>query len=105
MSTALSCRKPSGSRRPPRGALIRLTRRPAAATLISDVPRTRSTHGPVRRVRGSRSAGRSRVWTGWGLRLIDFEAEVRDAQRALHEVERATARKDREVRAAVERWE
>jgi hypothetical protein len=39
------------------------------------------------------------------LRLIDFEAEVRDAQRALHEVERATARKDREVRAAVERWE
>ena len=40
-----------------------------------------------------------------GVRLVDFEAEARDAQRALRDVERATARKDREVRAAVERWE
>jgi hypothetical protein len=40
-----------------------------------------------------------------GVRLIDFEAETRDAQRALRDVERATARKDREVREAVDRWE
>jgi hypothetical protein len=40
-----------------------------------------------------------------GVRLVDFEAEARDAQRALRDVERATARKDREVREAVERWE
>jgi DNA-binding NarL/FixJ family response regulator len=40
-----------------------------------------------------------------GVRLIDFEAEARDAQRALRDVERATARKDREVRAALDRWE
>ena len=39
------------------------------------------------------------------VRLIDFEAEMRAAQRTLQEVERATHRKDREVRAAVERWE
>src|SRR4051794_24677033 len=40
-----------------------------------------------------------------GVRLIDFEAEARDAQRALRDVERATARKDRDVRDAVDRWE
>jgi hypothetical protein len=40
-----------------------------------------------------------------GVRLIDFEAEARDAQRALRDVERATARRDREVREAVDRWE
>jgi len=40
-----------------------------------------------------------------GVRLIDFEAEARNAQRALHEVQLATECKDREVRAATERWE
>jgi hypothetical protein len=36
---------------------------------------------------------------------VYFESEARDAQRALRDLERATARKDREVRAAIERWE
>src|SRR3954465_3797885 len=36
-----------------------------------------------------------------GLRLIDFEAEVRDAQRDLHEAGRAGARKGRGGGAAV----
>ena len=40
-----------------------------------------------------------------GVRLIDFEIETREAQRALRDVERATARRDREVREAVDRWE
>jgi DNA-binding NarL/FixJ family response regulator len=40
-----------------------------------------------------------------GVRLIDFEAETKDAQRALRDVERATARKDREVREVLDRWE
>jgi hypothetical protein len=35
-----------------------------------------------------------------GVRVIDFESEARNAQRALHEVELATARKDRDVRVA-----
>jgi hypothetical protein len=40
-----------------------------------------------------------------GVRLIDFEAEARDKQRALRDVERATARRDREVQDAVDSWE
>lgn len=40
-----------------------------------------------------------------GVRLIDFEREAKDVQRALRDVERATAVRDREVRAATERWE
>jgi hypothetical protein len=40
-----------------------------------------------------------------GVRLIDFEREAKDVQRALRDVERATATRDREVQAATERWE
>lgn len=36
--------------------------------------------------------------------LIDFAAEVRDAQRAMREVETETARMGRELRDAVDRW-
>jgi hypothetical protein len=40
-----------------------------------------------------------------GVRVIDFEREAKDSERALHDVERATAARDRTVRAATEAWE
>jgi hypothetical protein len=40
-----------------------------------------------------------------GVQLVDFEAELKDASRALRDVERATAAKDRAVAEAVARWE
>jgi hypothetical protein len=40
-----------------------------------------------------------------GVRLVDFEAELKDASRALRDLERATAAKDRAVGAAVAQWE
>ncbi len=40
-----------------------------------------------------------------GVHLVDFGAEVRDQSRALRDLERATAAKDRAVRQATERWE
>jgi hypothetical protein len=48
------------------------------------------------RVARETSAARSRV---------DFESEARDAQRALHDLELITALKDRDIRAAHQRWE
>jgi hypothetical protein len=55
---------------------------------------------------GARALRVVRVYSPDGrVRLVDFEAETRDARRALHDVERATARKDLQVREAVERWE
>jgi hypothetical protein len=70
----------------------------AADAVVTDARR--------RYLAGARALRVVRVYSpDGGVRLIDFEAETRDAQRALLDVERATARKDREVRAAVERWE
>ena len=40
-----------------------------------------------------------------GVRLIDFEAELKDASRALRDLERATAAKDQAVAEAITRWE
>jgi hypothetical protein len=40
-----------------------------------------------------------------GVQLVDFSREVRDQSRALHDLERATAAKDRAVREATQRWE
>ena len=40
-----------------------------------------------------------------GVTLVDFGAEVRDAARALRDLERATATKARAVREATSRWE
>ena len=40
-----------------------------------------------------------------GLRLIDFAQEEQAAAKALRDVERATATRDRAVREATERWE
>lgn len=40
-----------------------------------------------------------------GVRLVDFAAEVNDARRALHDVELATAARDRAVAEARSRWE
>ena len=40
-----------------------------------------------------------------GVRLVDFGAELREASRALRDLERATAAKDRAVREATARWE
>jgi hypothetical protein len=40
-----------------------------------------------------------------GVRLVDFGAEVKDASRALRDLERATAAKDRAVGEAISRWE
>ena len=55
---------------------------------------------------GARALRVVRVYDPAGeVRLVDFEAEARAAQRALQEVVRATQRKDREVRATLERWE
>jgi hypothetical protein len=55
---------------------------------------------------GARALRVVRVYSPDGdVRLVDFDAEGRAAQRALQEVQRATQRKDREVRAAAERWE
>ena len=38
------------------------------------------------------------------MRLVDFAAEERDAARALRAVERATATRERTIRAATEEW-
>jgi hypothetical protein len=40
-----------------------------------------------------------------GVQLVDFAAEVRDQVRALRDLERATAARDRAVREATARWE
>ena len=40
-----------------------------------------------------------------GVRLIDFAAEAKDAARALRDLERATAAKERSVREIMARWE
>ena len=40
-----------------------------------------------------------------GVHLVDFAAEVRDQSRALRDLERATAAKDRAVGEATARWE
>jgi hypothetical protein len=40
-----------------------------------------------------------------GVTLVDFGAELREASRALRDLERATAAKDRAVREATSRWE
>src|SRR3954452_9699796 len=40
-----------------------------------------------------------------GVRLIDFGAELQDASRALRDLQRATAAKDRAVGEAIGRWE
>src|SRR4051794_35464024 len=40
-----------------------------------------------------------------GVQLVDFSREVRDQSRALHDLERATAAKDRVLREATQRWE
>ena len=40
-----------------------------------------------------------------GVQLVDFAAEVRDQARALRDLERATAARDRAVREANARWE
>lgn len=40
-----------------------------------------------------------------GVKVIDFGSEARDAQRALRDVERATARKDRQLREVLSQWE
>jgi hypothetical protein len=40
-----------------------------------------------------------------GVQLVDFAAEVRDQSRALRDLERATAAKDRAIREANARWE
>jgi hypothetical protein len=56
-------------------------------------------------------AGRTRVALvrlydpDWGVRLVDFAAEQKDASRALRDLERATAAKDRAVAEAMARWE
>jgi hypothetical protein len=42
---------------------------------------------------------------GGGVQLVDFEAELKDASRALRDLERATAAKDRAVGEAITRWE
>ena len=39
-----------------------------------------------------------------GVRLVDFAAEDRDAARELRAVERATAARERTIRAATEEW-
>ncbi len=39
------------------------------------------------------------------MRLVDFSAELKDSSRALNDLERATAAKDRTITQAVERWE
>ena len=39
-----------------------------------------------------------------GVQLVDFAAEVRDQSRALHDLERATAAKERALREATKRW-
>lgn len=40
-----------------------------------------------------------------GVHLVDFAAEVRDQSRALRDLERATAARDRAIREATARWE
>src|SRR4051812_39263747 len=40
-----------------------------------------------------------------GVRLVDFSAELKVSSRALRDVERSTAAKDRTITDAVERWE
>jgi hypothetical protein len=40
-----------------------------------------------------------------GVRVIDFDSEARAAARALAEVRKATAARDRAIREATERWE
>jgi hypothetical protein len=40
-----------------------------------------------------------------GVRLIDFEAETKNSARALQDVERATAARDRTIQAATDAWE
>jgi hypothetical protein len=40
-----------------------------------------------------------------GVRLVDFAAEMRDASRAVRDLERATAAKDHAIREATARWE
>ena len=40
-----------------------------------------------------------------GVRLVDFGAELRDRSRALRDLERATAARDRAIREAMSRWE
>jgi riboflavin biosynthesis pyrimidine reductase len=41
---------------------------------------------------------------GGGVRLVDFARESQDAARAVHDLERATAAKDRAVGDALRRW-
>ena len=107
---------------PPR--LRHACRRSAADTETVEVWRTKVGGGPVvthptqdaayaavdnaraRYRAGARALRVVRVYDPAGeVRLVDFEAEARAAQRALEEVVRTTQRKDREVRAALERWE
>jgi hypothetical protein len=40
-----------------------------------------------------------------GVRLVDFGAELREASRALRDLERATAARDRAIREATSHWE
>ncbi len=40
-----------------------------------------------------------------GVRLIDFSAELKDSSRALHDLERATAARERTIKEATEHWE
>jgi hypothetical protein len=40
-----------------------------------------------------------------GVTLVDFGAELRDQSRALRDLERATAARDRAIREATSRWE
>jgi hypothetical protein len=40
-----------------------------------------------------------------GVTLVDFGAELREASRALRDLERATAARDRAIREATSRWE
>jgi hypothetical protein len=63
---------------------------------------TRTTEGssnPPVTTGGRRSAGHYRG------QEVEFEREAMDSERALHEVEQATAARDRAVRAATETWE
>src|SRR3954469_23427315 len=80
------------------GGVLEHATRDAADAVVDDARR--------RYQAGARALRVVRLYAPDGsLRLIDFEAEARDAQRALRDVERATTRKDRDVRAAGERWE
>jgi hypothetical protein len=77
---------------------VEVATRDAAGSLVEDAR--------ARYRAGARALRVVRVYSpDGGVRLIDFAREAKDSERAPHDVERATAARDRALRAATEAWE